>query len=74
MITTESGVDFRNVIEVFSTGKEHYRIVARAPTESYKNYAQTLDQMLESVEFMPLEAQPPPAGPLPSPTGIGPER
>jgi hypothetical protein len=56
-ITREDGIDFRNVIEVFTSGKTHYRIVARAPAELYKNYASTFSEMLDSVEFLPAEAQ-----------------
>ena len=58
LITTESGVEYRSVVEVFSSGKQHYRVMARAPTEVYDRYAETLTQMLDSVQFLPLGTQP----------------
>lgn len=56
--TKEDGVDYRNVLEVFSVGTEHCRIIARAPTEVFERYATTFDQMLESIQFLSVVNQP----------------
>lgn len=58
LVTMENGVEYRSVVEVFSADKQHYRIMARAPTEVYDRYAETLTQMLDSVLFLPLGTQP----------------
>jgi tetratricopeptide (TPR) repeat protein len=59
-VTREDGVDYRSVLEVFSAGTEHYRIVARAPTEVFDRYATTFNQMLESIQFLSVVNQPSP--------------
>jgi tetratricopeptide (TPR) repeat protein len=58
-LTRESGVDYRNLVEVFSAGNQHYRLIARAPTEVFDRYATAFNAMLESVQFLSVAAQPP---------------
>jgi len=52
-LTRENGIDYRNLVEVFSVGNQHYRIIARAPTEVFDRYAVAFDAMLGSVQFLP---------------------
>jgi tetratricopeptide (TPR) repeat protein len=52
-LTRENGIDYRNLVEVFSVGNQHYRVIARAPTEVFDRYAVAFDAMLESVQFLP---------------------
>ena len=59
LITRETGIDYRTVLEVFSSGNEHCRVMARAPTEVFDRYAAVFDAMLESVQFLPVAGQPP---------------
>jgi tetratricopeptide (TPR) repeat protein len=52
-VTREDGVDYRNVLEVYSAGTEHYHVAARAPMEVFERYATTFNQMLKSIQFLP---------------------
>jgi hypothetical protein len=72
-VTREGGVDYRNVVEVFSCDKQHFRVIARAPTEVFDRYAPTFNEMLESVQFLPVANTPPPDKPLPVPTAVSPK-
>ena len=59
LMTRENGIDYRNVLEVFSAGNEHFRVIARAPTEVFDRYASAFDNMLRSVQFLAVAGQPP---------------
>jgi hypothetical protein len=65
LVTRENGIDYRNVLEVFSAGKEHFRVIARAPAEVFDRYASAFDDMLQSVEFPAVAGQPPVSNPMP---------
>jgi tetratricopeptide (TPR) repeat protein len=58
-LTRENGIDYRNLVEVFSAGNQHYRVIARAPSEVFERYATAFDAMLESVQFLSVAGQPP---------------
>jgi tetratricopeptide (TPR) repeat protein len=58
-LTRESGIDYRNLVEVFSAGNQHYRVIARAPAEVFDRYTAAFDAMLGSVYFLSVAAQPP---------------
>jgi len=66
LVTKEDGIDYRSVLEVFSTGNEHYRIVARAPAEVFDRYASAFDEMLQSVQFIAIAGQAPPDNLMPA--------
>jgi tetratricopeptide (TPR) repeat protein len=72
LATRESGIDYRMVMEVFSAGNEHYRVVARAPSEVFDRYATAFDAMLESVQFLPIAGQQPADTLSPNRTKLGP--
>lgn len=72
-LTRENGIDYRNLVEVFSTGNQHYRVIARAPTEVFDRYATAFDAMLESVQFLSAAAQPPADNLSPIQTNTGPK-
>ncbi len=72
-LTRENGIDYRNLVEVFSTGNQHYRVIARAPTEVFDRYATAFDAMLESVQFLSVAAQPPADNLPPIRTNTGPK-
>ncbi len=59
--TRENGIDYRMILEVYSDGNEHYRIVARAPAEVFDRYAAAFNDMLQSVELYPVAGQNPPS-------------
>jgi tetratricopeptide (TPR) repeat protein len=65
LVTRENGIDYRYVLEVFSDGIEHFRVIARAPTEVFSRYASDFDDMLQSVEFFAVAGQPPVNNPMP---------
>lgn len=65
LVTREGGIDYRNIMEVFSIGNEHFRVVARAPTEVFDRYASVFDAMIESVQILPVAGQPPADNVLP---------
>lgn len=44
----------RAYVEIFSSGKQHFRVVALAPTEVFSRYEEEFDGMMESVEFPEL--------------------
>jgi hypothetical protein len=71
-LTRENGIDYRNLVEVFSEGNQHYRVIARAPIEVFDRYSTAFDAMLESVEFLSVAAQPPAGNPPPIQTNTGP--
>jgi tetratricopeptide (TPR) repeat protein len=72
-LTRENGIDYRNLLEVFSAGNQHYRVIARAPSEVFDRYATAFDAMLESVQFLPVAAQPPADILPPAKTNPGPK-
>jgi tetratricopeptide (TPR) repeat protein len=72
-LTRENGIDYRNLVEVFSAGNQHYRVIARAPTEVFDRYATAFDAMLESVQFLSVGAQPPADNLPPIQTNAGPK-
>jgi tetratricopeptide (TPR) repeat protein len=65
LVTREGGIDYRSIMEVFSIGNEHFRVVARAPTEVFDRYASVFDAMIESVQILPVAGQPPTDNPVP---------
>jgi len=73
LVSRENGIDYRNVLEVFSDGKEHYRVIARAPTEVFDRYTSDFDDMLQSVEFPAVAGQPPVSNPIPPPIPPAPQ-
>jgi TonB family protein len=54
----ESGVVYTAVMEMFSEGDDYYRIMTLAPKESYERYAETFENVLHSLQFPMLRANP----------------
>jgi TonB family protein len=54
----ESGVPYTSVMEIYSVGDDHYRLTTLAPTEVYSRYAETFEDILHSVQFPMLRANP----------------
>lgn len=50
-LAKDSGIEERYWAEIFSSGNEHFRIIAFAPQEVFDRYADTFKRMMESVEF-----------------------
>jgi tetratricopeptide (TPR) repeat protein len=65
LATRENGIDYRNILEVYSDGNAHYRIIARAPAEVFDRYTAAFSDMLQSVELIPIAGQNPPDSPAP---------
>jgi hypothetical protein len=56
MSWNENGIVYSAVLETFTLGDDHYRIMALAPTEVYSRYAETFENVLRSVQFPMLRA------------------
>ncbi len=54
----ENGVPYTSVMEIYSVGDDHYRVTTLAPTEVYSRYAETFENILRSVQFPLLRANP----------------
>jgi TonB family protein len=54
----ENGVPYTSVMEMYSVGDDHYRLTTLAPTEVYSRYAETFENILHSVQFPLLHANP----------------
>jgi TonB family protein len=54
----ENGVPYTSVMEMYSVGDDHYRVTTLAPTELYSRYAETFENILRSVQFPVLRANP----------------
>jgi TonB family protein len=54
----ENGVPYTSIMEIYSVGDDHYRITTLAPTEVYSRYAETFENVLHSVQFPLLRANP----------------
>jgi TonB family protein len=54
----ENGVPYTSVMEIYSVGDDHYRVTTLAPTEVYTRYAETFENILRSVQFPLLRANP----------------
>jgi hypothetical protein len=54
----ENGVPYTSVMEMYSVGDDHYRVTTLAPTEVYSRYAETFENILHSVQFPLLHANP----------------
>jgi len=52
------GIAFSAVVEFFTVGDDHYRMMAAAPKEVYGRYAENFENMLRSVQFPMLHADP----------------
>ncbi len=52
------GIAFSAVVEFFTVGDDHYRMVAAAPKEVYGRYAENFENMLRSLQFPMLHADP----------------
>lgn len=50
----QQGVAYHSVVEVFSSGDQHYRLFATAPDDMFERYAHDLDEALRSVKFPAL--------------------
>jgi TonB family protein len=55
---SENGVLYTSVMEIYSVGDEHYRVTTLAPTEVYPRYAEAFENILHSVQFPLLHANP----------------
>lgn len=45
-------------MEIYSVGDDHYRLTTLAPTEVYGRYAETFENIMHSVQFPLLRADP----------------
>ncbi|MFY9683787.1 MAG: TonB family protein [Candidatus Sulfotelmatobacter sp.] len=54
----ENGVPYTSVMEIYSVGDDHYRLTTLAPTEVYGRYAETFENIMHSVQFPLLRADP----------------
>lgn len=54
----DGGLVYFGVMEFFTVGDDHYRMTAAAPKEVYDRYAATFENMLRSVQFPMLHADP----------------
>ncbi|MBI4465687.1 MAG: tetratricopeptide repeat protein [Acidobacteria bacterium] len=52
--TKENEIRYRNWVQLFSVGNNHYRVAARVPEELFDRYKETFQQMLDSVELLGL--------------------
>ena len=50
----ERNIKVRYWVEMFSVGNEHFRITASAPDEVFDRYLDTFEEMMSSVQFLPL--------------------
>lgn len=55
---TNGGIDFIFVTEFFTVGDDHYRLTGLAPKEVYDRYAETFANIMQSVTFPMLHADP----------------
>jgi hypothetical protein len=55
----ENGIVYSAVIEMFGNGDDYYRITTLAPKEVYDRYSVTFEDVLRSVQFPMLRANPP---------------
>ena len=55
----ENGIVYSAVIEMFGTGDDYYRITTLAPKEVYDRYSTAFEDVLRSVPFPMLRANPP---------------
>jgi tetratricopeptide (TPR) repeat protein len=51
IVGKESDIEMRYWVEIFSAGKEHFRITATAPEELFEQYPETFNEMMTSVQF-----------------------
>ncbi len=58
MTWTEKEVAYLSTMEFFTVGDDHYRLTALAPKEIYDRYAETFANMMRSVRFPMLHADP----------------
>jgi TonB family protein len=58
MTWTEKEISYFVVTEFFTVGDDHYRMTALAPKETYDRYAETFANMMHSVTFPMLHADP----------------
>jgi len=54
----ENGIVYSAVIEIFGSGDDYYRITTLAPKEVYDRYSVTFEDVLRSVQFPMLRANP----------------
>ncbi len=54
----QNGILFSAVMEMFGVGDDYYRVTALAPSEVYDRYAETFENVLHSVQFPMLHADP----------------
>ncbi|MGA7220520.1 MAG: hypothetical protein WBX38_19550 [Candidatus Sulfotelmatobacter sp.] len=54
----EKGLVYFSVMEFFSVGDDHYRMTALAPKEVYERYAESFENMMNSVQFPLLHSDP----------------
>ena len=47
----DKGVTYVGIMEFFSVGDDHYRVVAMAPSEVYSRYSEDFENMMQSVRF-----------------------
>jgi tetratricopeptide (TPR) repeat protein len=66
LATREDGIDYREILEVFSAGNEHYRLVAKAPAEVFDRYSSAFEDMLQSVQILQVAGQPTPDNLMPA--------
>jgi TonB family protein len=54
----ENGIVYTAVLEMFGEGDDYYRIMTLAPKESYERYAETFENVMHSLQFPMLRANP----------------
>ncbi len=54
----DGGIPYRAYIELFSAEKQHFRVVATAPLETFDRYRPVLEEMLNSLRFPDLHPSP----------------
>jgi TonB family protein len=60
----ENGIVYSSAMEIFGEGEDYYRVTAFAPKEVYSRYSETFENMLRSLQFPMLRANPQVADPV----------